>query len=190
MPRLVSRRSLTAGLAILSALSVLAWMPVTPAAAARAMTHRSKRVALPAMGPSLRSAVAFATTEPAGTIVIRTEERALSLVTSASQALRYRISVGREGFGWTGTVKVGGKQEWPEWRPPADMLERPPNLPEFFPAGPANPPVARALSLFKIGPATLFRITGSNDPGGVGSTDIRCFRLINTDVIDLYKRVA
>ena len=191
MPRPVSRRSVTAGLAILAAVNVAAWTPATPAAAARAMTRRSKRVALPPMGPSLRSAVAFATTEPAGTIVIRKEERALYLVTSASQALRYQISVGREGFGWTGTVKVGAKQEWPEWRPPAEMRERQPDLPEFVPAGPYNPLGARALYLFKSGRDTLFRIHGTNDPSGVGFDGTSgCFRLTNTDVIDLYKRVG
>ena len=189
MPKHLSRRSLLAGgLAILPALT---WLPATPAAAAQALSRRSKRVPLPSMGPSLRSIVAFATTESAGTIVIRKEERALYLVTSSSQALRYQISVGREGFGWTGTVKVGAKQEWPEWRPPAEMRARQPELPEFVPSGPYNPLGARALYLFKSGRDTLFRIHGTNDPGGVGFDGTSgCFRLTNTDVIDLYKRVA
>ena len=173
------------------ALGALVCLPATPADAAQAMLHRSKRVPLPPMGPSLRSTVTFATTEAAGTIVIRKQERALYLVTSASQALRYQISVGREGFGWTGTVKVGAKQEWPEWRPPAEMRERQPDLPEFVPAGPYNPLGARALYLFKSGRDTLFRIHGTNDPSGVGFDGTSgCFRLTNTDVIDLYKRVG
>ncbi|TIW08710.1 MAG: L,D-transpeptidase, partial [Mesorhizobium sp.] len=58
---------------------------------------------LPAMGPSLRKAVAFQTSEQPGTIVIRKNEKALYLVTGPGQALRYQISVGRDGFGWTGT---------------------------------------------------------------------------------------
>ena len=189
MLRRSNRRSFAAGLAILPVLGVLGWMQPTPLAAAQA--HRSKRVPLPSMGPSLRSVVDFATTESAGTIVIRKEERALYLVTSSSQALRYQISVGREGFGWTGTVKVGAKQEWPEWRPPAEMRARQPDLPEFVPSGPYNPLGARALYLFKSGRDTLFRIHGTNDPGGVGFDGTSgCFRLTNTDVIDLYQRVA
>ncbi|TIT28778.1 MAG: L,D-transpeptidase, partial [Mesorhizobium sp.] len=73
---------------------------------------------LPAMGPSLKKTVAFQTAEQVGTIIIRKDEKALYLVTRQGQALRYQISVGRDGFGWTGTVKVGAKTEWPEWRPP------------------------------------------------------------------------
>ena len=43
---------------------------------------------LPAMGPSLRKAVAFQTGEQPGTIVIRKNEKALYLVTGQGQALR------------------------------------------------------------------------------------------------------
>jgi lipoprotein-anchoring transpeptidase ErfK/SrfK len=152
---------------------------------------RKGRVPLPEMGPSLRSVVAFTTGEPAGTIVIRKDEHALYLVAGDGKALRYRISVGRDGFGWTGTVKVGAKQEWPEWRPPAEMRERQPGLPDMVPAGPYNPLGARALYLYRGGKDTLFRIHGTNDPGGVGFDGTSgCFRLTNTDVIDLYKRVG
>ncbi|TIV21812.1 MAG: L,D-transpeptidase, partial [Mesorhizobium sp.] len=66
---------------------------------------------LPAMGPSLRKAVAFETSEQPGTIIIRKNEKALYLVTGQGQALRYQISVGRDGFGWTGTVKIASKTE-------------------------------------------------------------------------------
>ncbi|WP_378952661.1 L,D-transpeptidase [Mesorhizobium sp. ANAO-SY3R2] len=148
------------------------------------------RPPLPAMGPSLRSFVAFATRETAGTIVIRKQEKALYLITSADQALRYQISVGRDGFGWTGTVKVGAKKEWPEWRPPAEMRGRQAGLPEFVPAGPYNPLGARALYLHEEGRDTLYRIHGTNDPKGVGFDGTSgCFRLTNTDVVDLFKRV-
>ncbi|TGV67951.1 L,D-transpeptidase, partial [Mesorhizobium sp. M00.F.Ca.ET.158.01.1.1] len=67
------------------------------------------RPPLPAMGPSLRKTVAFPTAEKIGTIIIRKQEKALYLVTGKGEALRYRISVGRDGFGWTGTVQVGSK---------------------------------------------------------------------------------
>ena len=159
--------------------------------ASQAASRRSGRVPLPPMGPSLRSSVAFATAESAGTIVIRKDEKALYLVGGEGRALRYQISVGREGFGWTGTVKVGDKQEWPEWHPPAEMRARQPDLPEFVPAGPYNPLGARALYLYKSGRDTQFRIHGTNDPSGVGFDGTSgCFRLTNTDVIDLYGRVG
>ena len=117
---------------------------------------------LPAMGPSLRKTVAFATTEQPGTIIIRKSEKALYLVTRQGQALRYQISVGRDGFGWTGVVKVGAKTEWPQWRPPREMRARQPELPELVPSGPYNPLGARALYLLRDGHDTLYRIHGSH----------------------------
>ncbi|AZO16553.1 L,D-transpeptidase [Mesorhizobium sp. M2A.F.Ca.ET.043.05.1.1] len=146
---------------------------------------------LPAMGPSLRKAVVFETGEQPGTIIIRKNEKALYLVTGQGQALRYQISVGRDGFGWTGTVKIASKTEWPEWRPPKEMRARQPELPAMVPAGPYNPLGARALYLSRDGRDTLYRIHGTNDPRGVGFDGTSgCFRLTNTDVIDLFKRVS
>jgi lipoprotein-anchoring transpeptidase ErfK/SrfK len=157
---------------------------------AQARSGVSDRPPLPAMGPSLRKVVAFTTTEQPGTIVIRKNEKALYLVTRQGQALRYQISVGRDGFGWTGVVKVGAKTEWPQWRPPREMRARQPELPELVPSGPYNPLGARALYLLQDGHDTLYRIHGTNDPSGVGFDGTSgCFRLTNTDVIDLFKRV-
>jgi lipoprotein-anchoring transpeptidase ErfK/SrfK len=157
---------------------------------ARAGSGIAGRPPLPAMGPSLRRTVSFQTSEQAGTIIIRKNEKALYLVTRQGQALRYQISVGRDGFGWTGVVKVGAKTEWPEWRPPKEMRARQPELPELVPAGPYNPLGARALYLLRDGRDTLYRIHGTNDPSGVGFDGTSgCFRLTNTDVIDLFKRV-
>ncbi|TIS57065.1 MAG: L,D-transpeptidase [Mesorhizobium sp.] len=157
---------------------------------AHARSGVAGRPPLPAMGPSLRKTVAFETAEQAGTIIIRKDEKALYLVTRQGEALRYQISVGRDGFGWTGTVKVGAKTEWPQWRPPREMRARQPELPEMVPAGPYNPLGARALYLLRDGRDTLYRIHGTNDPSGVGFDGTSgCFRLTNTDVIDLFKRV-
>lgn len=170
------------------------WM--WPAASASAVELKpvlaaaKSRPKLPGMGPSFRQQVEFPTGEVAGTIVIRKDARALYLVTGANRALRYRISVGREGFLWTGVVKVGAKQEWPEWRPPPEMRDRQPGLPEMVPSGPFNPLGARALYLHDNGRDTLYRIHGTNDPAGVGFDGTSgCFRLTNTDILDLYRRV-
>ncbi|QKD04372.1 L,D-transpeptidase [Mesorhizobium loti] len=157
---------------------------------ARAGSGIAGRPPLPAMGPSLRKTVSFETSEQPGTIIIRKSEKALYLVTRQGQALRYQISVGRDGFGWTGVVKVGAKTEWPQWRPPKEMRVRQPELPELVPSGPYNPLGARALYLSRDGRDTLYRIHGTNDPSGVGFDGTSgCFRLTNTDVIDLFKRV-
>lgn len=171
----------------LALLSLALAISVQDFAEARSLSDRPP---LPAMGPSLRKAVAFATTEQPGTIIIRKNEKALYLVTRQGQALRYQISVGRDGFGWTGVVKVGAKTEWPQWRPPREMRARQPELPELVPSGPYNPLGARALYLLRDGHDTLYRIHGTNDPTGVGFDGTSgCFRLTNTDVIDLFKRV-
>ncbi|MER8449425.1 L,D-transpeptidase [Mesorhizobium sp. M1428] len=158
---------------------------------AHARSALSNQPPLPAMGPSLRKFVVFQTAEQPGTIIIRKQEKALYLVTREGEALRYQISVGRDGFGWTGAVEVGAKTEWPEWRPPREMRARQPELPEMVPAGPYNPLGARALYLSRDGHDTLYRIHGTNDPSGVGFDGTSgCFRLTNTDVIDLFRRVS
>lgn len=188
MQRRDSRRSLKAGsiVAVAAAVAILAMLMGVAEAA-----QKRKRIPLPPMGPSLRSTVSFATVEKPGTIVIRKDARLLYYVAGDGRAVRYKISVGREGFSWTGVAKVGAKQEWPHWRPPSEMRTRQPDLPEFVPAGPYNPLGARALYLFMNGRDTLFRIHGTNDPNGVGFDGTSgCFRLTNTDVIDLYKRVS
>ncbi|PSH70186.1 L,D-transpeptidase [Phyllobacterium brassicacearum] len=133
-----------------------------------------------------RQMVAYATHEKPGTIIIETQDRALYLVQPNGRALRYSIGVGREGYGWRGTERISSKREWPEWRPPADMLARRPDLPAHMAGGPDNPLGARALYLGN----TLYRIHGSNEPGSVGqSSSSGCFRMTNDDVVDLSRRV-
>lgn len=153
--------------------------------------HQSKRPPLPGLGPSFREEIAYAGAEKPGTILIESGAHVLLLVRKGGRAYRYRISVGRDGFGWSGKVVVGAKKEWPEWRPPAEMRARIPELPDMVPPGPYNPLGARALYLFRSGRDTLYRIHGTNDPEGVGFDGTSgCFRMTNTDVMDLYDRVA
>lgn len=130
--------------------------------------------------------VYFRTNEPAGTIVVHTEERFLYLVQGNGQAIRYGVGVGREGFQWQGLLKISRKQEWPDWRPPPEMIERQPYLPRFMAGGPGNPLGARALYLGD----TVYRIHGTNQPRTIGyAVSSGCFRLVNRDVIDLFDRV-
>jgi lipoprotein-anchoring transpeptidase ErfK/SrfK len=130
--------------------------------------------------------VFFRTNEPPGTIVIHTDERFLYLVQGDGRAIRYGIGVGRDGFQWQGLVKVSRKQEWPDWRPPPEMIARQPYLPRFMAGGPGNPMGARALYLGD----TVYRIHGTNQPRTIGyAVSSGCFRLVNRDVIDLYERV-
>jgi lipoprotein-anchoring transpeptidase ErfK/SrfK len=143
---------------------------------------------LPAMDPRfLPTVVPYAGEEKPGTIIIDTDERFLYLVTEGGMARRYGIGVGRPGFAWAGVHKVTAKKEWPDWRPPEQMLKRQPYLPAFMPGGPDNPLGARALYLG----STLYRIHGSNEPWTIGrAVSSGCIRMRNQDVIDLYNRVA
>jgi lipoprotein-anchoring transpeptidase ErfK/SrfK len=147
---------------------------------------------LPEVGPRLadhlqRRVVSYATAEAAGTVIIDTASTYLYLVLGSGQALRYGIGVGREGFTWSGRERVTRMAEWPDWRPPREMLERSPGLPDFMPGGLDNPLGARALYLGN----TLYRIHGTNEPSTIGQfVSSGCIRLRNQDVIDLYRRVA
>jgi lipoprotein-anchoring transpeptidase ErfK/SrfK len=107
-------------------------------------------------------------------LVIHTSERFVYLVQGNNRALRYGIGVGREGFQWAGLVRVSRKAEWPDWRPPPEMIARQPYLPRFMSGGPGNRMGARAHYLG----STVFRIHGTNQPETIGhAISSGCFRL-------------
>jgi lipoprotein-anchoring transpeptidase ErfK/SrfK len=133
-----------------------------------------------------RQVVDYKTKEPAGTIVIDTPSTFLYYVNGDGTAIRYGIGVGREGFTWSGTEKITRMAEWPDWYPPAEMIERQPYLPRFMAGGESNPLGARALYLGK----TVYRVHGTNQPSTIGQfVSSGCIRMLNDDVIDLYSRV-
>ena len=137
-------------------------------------------------GPFARQVVFFRSTEAPGTLVVHTSERFIYVVMGNSRALRYGLGVGREGFQWSGLVKISRKAEWPDWTPPPEMIARQPYLPRFMAGGPGNPMGARALYLG----STIYRIHGTNQPETIGhAVSSGCFRLANGDVIDLFDRV-
>lgn len=126
-----------------------------------------------------------------GTIVVDTQERFLYLVMKNGTARRYGVGVGKEGFGWKGTERITQKREWPDWRPPAEMIAREKKkgriLPAHMKGGINNPLGARALYLG----STLYRIHGTNAPWTIGqAVSSGCIRMRNEDVIDLYERVS
>ncbi len=132
-----------------------------------------------------RKEVAYSSGERPGTIVIETRKRFLYLVLANGKALRYGIGVGRSGFIWKGTEHISRKAEWPDWHPPAEMMQRQPDLPEFMEGGPDNPLGARALYLG----ASEYRIHGTSQPWTIGrAVSSGCIRLTNDDVVDLYGR--
>jgi lipoprotein-anchoring transpeptidase ErfK/SrfK len=133
-----------------------------------------------------RQPVFYRSNQAPGTIIIDTPQRFLYLLQANNTALRYGIGVGRDGFQWNGLLKVTRKAEWPDWTPPAEMIERQPYLPRFMTGGPGNPLGARALYLGN----TVYRIHGTNAPETIGhAVSSGCFRLVNEQIEDLYNRV-
>ncbi|HYF54155.1 MAG TPA: L,D-transpeptidase [Salinarimonas sp.] len=142
--------------------------------------------ASPAHTPVPRQIVPYAGPHAPGTIVVSTAERRLYLVMPGAKAMRYGIGVGRPGFTWGGVQTITRKAEWPDWRPPAEMLKRRPDLPRFMRGGEDNPLGARAMYLG----STIYRIHGSNEPDTIGqAVSSGCIRMTNEDVADLYERV-
>lgn len=137
-------------------------------------------------GALVRQVVDYASHQAPGTVIIDTKNTFLYFVLSDTQALRYGIGVGREGFTWSGEQTVARKTEWPDWRPPVEMVVRQPYLPRFMAGGPGNPLGARAMYLGE----TEYRIHGTNKPDTIGKrVSSGCIRLTNEDVTDLYERV-
>jgi len=136
----------------------------------------------PYIAPVAPPKVAFANSYGAGHVVIDTAGRKLYYVLSSSQAYQYPIAVGRAGFTWTGTEKISREVDWPDWRPPAEMLERKPELPEFMTGGIRNPLGAKALYLG----SSLYRIHGTNDVKSIGTAaSSGCIRMTNGHVVHL-----
>ncbi|ARQ03007.1 L,D-transpeptidase [Pseudorhodoplanes sinuspersici] len=133
-----------------------------------------------------RQAVFYRTNEEPGTIIVNTHDRFLYLVQGNNRAIRYGVGVGRDGFQWGGVHRISRKAEWPDWTPPSEMIARQPYLPRFMAGGPGNPMGARAMY---IG-TTVYRVHGTNAPETIGhSVSSGCFRLVNSEIEDLYERV-
>ena len=146
----------------------------------------------------LRRPVAYASSEPPGTIVVDPRAHYLYHVLGGGRAMRYGVGVGRQGFGWSGRAEIHDKQEWPDWYPPKEMIARQPELRKQLaelqsgigvPGGPRNPLGARAMYLWQNNKDTLYRIHGTLEPWTIGkSVSSGCIRMINQDAIDLYNR--
>lgn len=146
----------------------------------------------------LRTPVIYPTGEAPGTVIVDPRNHYLYFVLGGGRAMRYGVGVGRSGFGWSGVATIHEKQQWPDWYPPKEMLERQPDLKKTMselqgglgmPGGPRNPLGARALYLWQGNKDTLFRIHGTVEPWTIGkSVSSGCIRMLNHDVIDLFER--
>lgn len=130
--------------------------------------------------------VDFRSSAAKGSIIINTKQNRLYLVLGDGKALMFRVATAKRGFEWKGTHKVSNKVKWPDWRPPAQMRKRHPELPAFMAGGPDNPLGARALYLG----SSIYRIHGTNAPDSIGkAASSGCIRMLNEDVTFLYTLV-
>lgn len=136
----------------------------------------------PRIAPKAPPTVSLARSEPAGQIIIDSKGRKLYYTLPGNEAYQYPISVGRQGFAWTGKEKISRIAAWPDWHPPAEMRQREPGLPKVMYGGIRNPLGAKALYLGN----TLYRIHGTNDPKTIGrAASSGCFRMMNHHVMHL-----
>jgi lipoprotein-anchoring transpeptidase ErfK/SrfK len=124
-----------------------------------------------------------------GTIVIRTNERALYYFVGAGRAIRYPVGVGRIGMQWAGTAFIDGKYIRPAWSPPDSIRSDYRRLPPVIPGGsPQNPMGVAAMTLSGGG---QYAIHGTNNEGSIGHfVSHGCIRMHNSDIRDLYDRVS
>ena len=185
---MLNRREIVTGLSALGATAGLGACAGPPAG-----PSQQSRQINPAF---LRTTVDYRGREAPGTIVVDPASHYLYFVQKGGQATRYGVGVGGEGFAWSGVANVHTKQEWPDWYPPAEMLQRKPEIRRAMtelqsglgmPGGPENPLGARALYLWQGKKDTLYRIHGTNEPWTIGqSVSSGCIRLTNEDIVHLY----
>jgi lipoprotein-anchoring transpeptidase ErfK/SrfK len=136
----------------------------------------------PDIRPATPPIVYFDQSEEPGSIIVDTQKHKLYYVLPDKKAFEYPISVGRDGFTWSGTERISRIAEWPSWTPPSEMHKRVPGLPFTVTGGLKNPQGARALYLGN----TIYRIHGTNNDRTVGRANSSgCFRLMNEHVVHL-----
>ena len=174
-----------------------AFVALVPGAALTLAACATRPAAQQSYGPPQRL-VSYVTHERPGTIVVDPANHFLYLVQKGGEAMQYGVGDGKEGYGWSGMASVHNKQEWPDWYPTPEILERKPEIRPYMvqlqsgygmQGGPQNPLGARALYLWQGKVDTLYRIHGTNEPDTIGhDVSAGCIRMINADVIDLYDR--
>lgn len=142
-----------------------------------------------------RREVSYFTRERPGTIVVDPGKRYAYLVMEGGRAMRYGVGVGKEeAFNFQGAATIARKAEWPRWTPTPDMIRREPDRYAKYSGGleggAGNPLGPRALYLYRDGRDTLYRLHGTLEPWTIGTmVSSGCVRLLNQDIIDLYRRV-
>ncbi len=156
-------------------------------AAASAALMLAALAAMP-QSAQAREIVGFSGNYSSGTVVVRTNERALYYVLGNGRAVRYPVGVGRAGKQWAGTSMITGKYLRPAWSPPAEVKRDKPSLPNVIAGGSGRNPMGAAALTLSGGE---YAIHGTNNPGSIGGfVSYGCIRMYNADVLDLYSRVG
>ena len=141
----------------------------------------------------LRQRVYHAFDAMPGTVIISLQEFRLYVLERDGTAIRYGVGIGKAGYAWTGRASIDHQSVWPGWTPPAEMVDRLPELAAHrggMPGGLANPLGARARYIYRGGHDTLYRVHGTPEWWSIGrAASSGCIRMINQDVIDLALRV-
>jgi lipoprotein-anchoring transpeptidase ErfK/SrfK len=136
----------------------------------------------PSITPEAPPIVYLQQNETPGTVIVDTQGKRLLYVLPGKKAYNYPISVGRDGFTWTGTERISRIASWPSWTPPTEMRQRQKGLPVTVTGGLVNPLGAMALYLG----SSIYRIHGTNNDRTIGrASSSGCFRLTNRHVIHL-----
>jgi lipoprotein-anchoring transpeptidase ErfK/SrfK len=136
----------------------------------------------PSITPEAPPIVYLQQNETPGTVIVDTQGKRLLYVLPGKKAYNYPISVGRDGFTWTGTERISRIASWPSWTPPSEMRQRQKGLPVTVTGGLINPLGAMALYLG----SSIYRIHGTNNDRTIGrASSSGCFRLTNRHVIHL-----
>jgi len=139
-----------------------------------------------------RRTVRYDSKEEPGTIIVDPKNHYVYRIEGDNLATRYGVSVGRDGFRWTGEAYVGRKSEWPIWTPPREMIERQPEVAKYaggMKPGLDNPLGARALHLYQDGVYTLYTLYSTIQPETIGKgISSGCIGLLTQDMIELYER--
>ena len=198
----LSRRAVLFG--SVAGVGALALSACAPAGMSRAQAEvaygpvPSERFPIPAVNLDkvnekyLRRTVSYASKEAVGTIIVDPRAHYVYRIEGDGMATRYGVSVGRQGFLWSGDAYIGRKAEWPVWTPPREMMLRQPESRKYaggMPGGLDNPLGARTLYLYQNGRYTLYTIYSTSDPETIGSgITSGCTGLLSQDMIHLYDR--
>lgn len=134
-----------------------------------------------------RETVPFGDSIMPGSLVVKTSERRLYLVTGYGTAIRYPVAVGKPGKQWSGRTVIDGKYYQPAWSPPDDVKRDHPRLPNLIRGGSPSNPMGIAAMTLRGG---QYAIHGTNRPRSIGTfASYGCIRMLNQDIADLYERV-